>query len=32
MLPNRVEADTPEQVAEVDHLLKHNAGLRLERL
>lgn len=32
MLPGKVEAVTQEQIAEVEHLLRHNEGLRLEGL
>jgi hypothetical protein len=31
MLPGKVETVTPEQIAEVEHLIAHNEGLRLER-
>lgn len=30
MLPRKIDAVTAEQVAEVDHLIKHSEGLRLE--
>jgi hypothetical protein len=32
MLPGKVEAVTPEQIAKVDQLIRHNEGLRLESL
>ena len=32
MLPGKVETVTPEQVAAVDHLIRHNEGLTLESL
>jgi hypothetical protein len=32
MLPGKIEAVTPEQIAEVDQLIRHNEGLRLESL
>jgi hypothetical protein len=32
MLPGKVATVTPEQIAEVDHLIAHNEGLRLDRL
>ena len=32
MLPGRVESVTPEQIAAVDDLIRHNEGLRLEPL
>jgi len=32
MLPGKVEAVTPEQIAEVDLLIQHNAGIALEAL
>ena len=32
MLPGRVESVTPEQIAAVDDLIRHNEGLTLESL
>jgi len=31
MLPGKIDSVTPEQIAEVDHLIAHNEGMRLDR-